>query len=74
MIYQTTNSYEKFDSYIDFEEFFIPLEENIKIHAILFQPPSKPIGTIFHHLGNGMDLNTAQLMYKPLLQDGFQME
>ncbi len=73
MIYQTTNSYEKFDSYIDFEEFFIPLEENIKIHAILFQPPSKPIGTIFHHLGNGMTLINAQKQYGPLIKKGFQI-
>lgn len=73
MIYQTENNYKKFDTYIDFEEFFIPVEEDVEIHAILFQPNSKPIATIFHHLGNGMTLINAQKLYGPLIKEGFQI-
>lgn len=73
IIYQTENNYKKFDTYIDFKEYFIPVEEDVEIHAILFQPNSKPIATIFHHLGNDMTLINAQKLYGPLIKEGFQI-
>jgi len=74
MIYQTGNNYEVFESSFKHKELHIPLEKDIKIHAVLFKPDSiKPIGTIFHHLGNGMTLINSQKLYKPLINNGFQI-
>ncbi|MCF6240881.1 MAG: alpha/beta fold hydrolase [Bacteroidales bacterium] len=74
MIYQTGNNYEVFESSFKHKELYIPLEKDIKIHAVLFKPDSiKPIGTIFHHLGNGMTLINSQKLYKPLINNGFQI-
>ena len=74
MIYQTTNDYETFESAFKHDEFYIPLDDGIKIHAVLFVPDSiKPIGTIFHHLGNGMTLINSQRAYRPLIDKGFQI-
>lgn len=73
IIYRSENNYNKFDSYIDFEEYYIPLETDIEIHAILFTPNIKPIGTIFHHLGKGMTLINAQKQYGSLIKKGFQV-
>jgi len=74
IIYQTGNNYETFESHFNHEEFLIPLDAEIKIHAVLFKPDSiKPIATIFHHLGNGMTLINSQNYYQPLLLEGFQI-
>lgn len=74
MIYQTGNNYEVFESSFKHKELYISLEKDIKIHAALFKPDSiKPIGTIFHHLGNGMTLINSQKLYKPLINNGFQI-
>jgi uncharacterized protein len=74
MIYQTNNNYEVFESNFNHQVFYIPLDNEIKIHAVLFKPDAiKPIGSIFHHLGNGMTLMNAQNMYGPLLEKGFQI-
>ena len=73
IIYQPNFDYEVFESRFNHEELFIPVEKDIKIHAVLFKPTSKPIGTIFHHLGNGMTLIGSQLQYEPLINKGFQI-
>ena len=73
MIYQTINNHEVFESKFNHEELFIPIEKDIKIHAVLFKPTSKPIGTIFHHLGNEMTLINSQIDYEPLINIGFQI-
>lgn len=73
MIYQTVNDYEIFESDFNHDELYITVEKDIQIHAVLFKPPSNPIGTIFHHLGNGMTLLNAQNMYEPLINRGFQI-
>ena len=73
IIYQPDDDYEVFESRFNHEELFIPVEKDIKIHAVLFKPKSKPIGTIFHHLGNGMTLIGSQLQYEPLINKGFQI-
>jgi len=74
MIYQTGNNYETFESGFNHKELFIPLGDGVKIHAALFKPDSiAPIGTIFHHLGNGMTLMNAQKLYEPLISRGFQI-
>ncbi|WP_299439813.1 alpha/beta hydrolase [uncultured Aquimarina sp.] len=73
-IYRATPSKGKFTSLYKHQELMLDLEDNTKIHAAIFSPDSAKIkATIFHHLGNGMDLNTAQLTYKTLLQDGYQI-
>lgn len=73
MIYQTGNNYETFESVFDYDEFYFEVEKDVKIHAVLFKTDSIPIGTIFHHLGNGMTLINAQNMYQPLIDKGFQI-
>ncbi len=74
IIYQTGNSYEKFESRFNHDELFIPLGNDAKIHAVLFKPDSiKPIATIFHHLGNGMTLMNSQKEYNSLIDKGFQV-
>jgi hypothetical protein len=73
MIYQINNENEVFESKFNHEELFISIEKDIKIHAVLFKPKTKPIGTIFHHLGNGMTLISSQLDYEPLINKGFQI-
>lgn len=73
-IYQTDSSKSAFKPLSKHKELTLDLTDHTKIHAALFMPDSSAVkATIFHHLGNGMDLNTAQLMYKALLQDGFQI-
>ena len=72
-IYQTSNTYENFESDFDHREMFIPMEDGTKIHAALFKPENQPIGTIFHHLGNGMTMINAQRQYEPLIKRGFQI-
>lgn len=73
MTYQTGNNYETFESDFNHDEFFIPLEKDMKIHAVLFKPTVKRIGTIFHHLGNGMTLMNSQNLYSALIDKGFQI-
>lgn len=73
-IYKTGPSKSAFKAFSKNKELTLDLNDRTKIHAALFSPDSGAVkATIFHHLGNGMDLNTAQLMYKPLLQDGYQI-
>lgn len=76
MIYQTNNSnYSEFSSSLNHEEFYFNLDENIKLHGVLFKPDSiSPIGTVFHYSGKGMHLMTSlQETYKPLIKKGFQI-
>ena len=73
-IYKTNSGKTEFKSLFKHKELMFELNDRTKIHAALFMPDSVAVkATVFHHLGNGMDLNTAQLMYKPLLKDGFQI-
>ena len=73
-IYKTNSGKTEFKSLFKHKELMLELNDRTKIHAALFMPDSVAVkATVFHHLGNGMDLNTAQLMYKPLLKDGFQI-
>lgn len=75
MIYQTNGlDYAKFTSELNYEEFYFNIENNVKLHGVLFKPDSiKSIGTIFHYPGKGMHLISVQKSYKPLLQKGFQI-
>lgn len=74
LIYKTGNNYDTFESVFNYDEFYFEVEKDVKIHAVLFKTDSLPIiGTIFHHLGNGMTLMNAQNMYQPLLDKGFQI-
>lgn len=73
-IYKTNSGKTEFKSLFKHKDLMLDLDDRTKIHAALFIPDSSKIkATIFHHLGNGMDLNTAQLMYKALLRDGYQI-
>ena len=73
-IYRATSSKVKFTSQYKHQELMLNLDDSTKIHAALFSPDSAKVkATIFHHLGNGMELNTAQLMYKALLNNGYQI-
>lgn len=72
-IYKTSNTYENFKSDFQYREMFMEMDDEIRIHAVLFKPEGNPIGSIFHHLGNGMTLPDAQRQYKPLLGKGFQV-
>ena len=40
MIYQTNNNYEVFESNFNHQVFHIPLDNEIRIHAVLFKPDS----------------------------------
>lgn len=73
-IYRATASKGEFRSEYKHQELTFKLADNTKIHAALFSPDSLKVkASIFHHLGNGMNLNNAQLMYKALLQNGYQI-
>lgn len=73
-IYKTNSGKTEFKSVFKHKEFRLELQDRTTINAALFIPDSTKIkATIFHHLGNGMDLTTAQLMYKPLLANGYQI-
>lgn len=73
-IYKTNSGKTEFKSLFKHKELMLELNDRTKIHAALFMPDSVAVkATIFHHLANVMDLNTAQLTYKPLLKDGFQI-
>ncbi len=73
-IYRASSSKEKFNSAYKHQELILNLEDNTKIHAAIFKPNSVKVkASIFHHLGNGMDLNNAQLTYKALLDSGYQI-
>ncbi|MEL6561925.1 MAG: alpha/beta fold hydrolase [Bacteroidota bacterium] len=76
LIYQTNGSqYAEFQSDFDFKEFYFDVDEDVKVHGVLFSPDSVPtIGTIFHYSGKGMHLMTSlQKTYRPLLEKGFQV-
>lgn len=76
MIYQTNGfDYEIFQSDLNFEQLFFNVDDNVKLHGVLFKPDSIGIiGTIFHYSGKGMHLNSSmQESYKPLLKKGFQI-
>lgn len=73
-IYRATPSKNKFESKFKHKELMLTLGDCTKIHAALFKPDSVKVkASIFHHLGNGMDLKTAQLMYEALLKNGYQI-
>lgn len=73
-IYRATSSNTKFTSQYQHQELLLNLEDSTKIHAAIFSPNSVKVkASIFHHLGNGMDLNDAQLTYKALLDNGYQI-
>ena len=73
-IYRATPSKNKFTSVYKHQELTLNLRDNTKIHAAIFSPDSVKVkASIFHHLGNGMDLNNAQLMYNALLKEGYQI-
>ena len=76
MIYQTNGSdYAKFESELNYEEFYFEVENDVKLHGVIFKPDSiQPIATIFHYSGKGMHLmSKVQKTYEPLLEKGFQV-
>ncbi|CAL2086097.1 alpha/beta hydrolase [Tenacibaculum sp. 190524A02b] len=76
MIYHMNGTkYEKFESDLNYEEFYIEPENNVKLHGVLFKPDSiATVGTIFHYSGKGMHLmSSIQKSYEPLLKKGFQV-
>lgn len=76
MIYQMNGTdYTEFKSEFDYEEFYFDVDNDVKLHGVLFKPDSiSSIGTIFHFSGKGMHLmSTVQESYKPLLKKGFQV-
>jgi len=76
MIFQAENfkSYEKLESKFSFEEKYITVAEDVKLHTALFKPDSiQPIATIFHPLGKGSDLLNVQNFYPKLIKQGFQI-
>ncbi len=76
MIYQMNGTeYSEFQSTLNYEEFYFDVDDDIKLHGVLFKPDSiTSIGTIFHYSGKGMHLNSSmQESYKPLLNKGFQI-
>ena len=76
MIYQMNGTdYAEFKSELNYEEFYFDVDNDVKLHGVLFKPDSiASIGTIFHYSGKGMHLNSSmQESYKPLLNKGFQI-
>lgn len=67
--------YAEFKSVSNYEEFYLDVDQDLKLHGVLFKPDSiEAIGTIFHYPGKGMHLmNSMQESYKPLLKKGFQI-
>lgn len=76
MIYQTNGSkYAQFSSELNHTEYYFEVDQDVKLHGVLFQPDSVPVlATIFHYSGKGMHLmSSIQKSYRPLLQKGFQV-
>ncbi|WP_109301856.1 alpha/beta hydrolase [Aquimarina sp. AU474] len=76
MIYQTNDtSYTEFKSELNYEEFYFEVDDDVKLHGVLFKPDSiTSIGTIFHYSGKGMHLNSSmQETYRPFLDKGIQV-
>ncbi len=76
MIYQSANfkPYGKFESKYNYEESYVPLDDGVKIHTVLFKPDTgKPVATIFYFLGKGENLINAQGSLQPFLDRGFQV-
>jgi alpha-beta hydrolase superfamily lysophospholipase len=76
MIYQMNGTdYVEFKSELNYEEFYFDVDNDVKLHGVLFKPDSiTSIGTIFHYSGKGMHLmSSVQESYKPLLKKGFQV-
>lgn len=76
MIYQMNGTdYAEFTSDLNHQEFYFDVDNDVKLHGVLFKPDSiLPIGTIFHYSGKGMHLmSSIQESYKPLLKKGFQV-
>ena len=67
--------YIEFKSELNYEEFYFDVDNDVKLHGVLFKPDSvTSIGTIFHYSGKGMHLmSSVQESYKPLLKKGFQV-
>lgn len=74
MIYQNSLTYQKLSSSFKYNEQYITVAEDVKIHAALFKSDHlKPRGTIFHLQGRGMHLMSVQKEYSALLKEGFQI-
>ena len=56
MIYQMNGTdYAEFKSELNYEEFYFDVDNDVKLHGVLFKPDSiASIGTIFHYSGKGM--------------------
>jgi hypothetical protein len=65
--------YLEFKSDLNYQEFYFEIENEIKLHSVLFKPDSiAPKRTIFHYYGKGMHLmSSIEQSYKPLLKKGF---
>ncbi|SNR15252.1 alpha/beta hydrolase [Tenacibaculum jejuense] len=73
-IYHVNVDKVKFTSKFEHNEYYLELKDQTTIHSALFKPKtSYTKATIFHHLGNAMTLNNAQLMYESLLNSGYQI-
>ncbi|WP_211323751.1 alpha/beta hydrolase [Sediminitomix flava] len=67
-------SYEKIQSDLSHQEFYFEMEDGVKLHGALFKPDSlEAIATIFHHPGNGMNINRAAVQYSFLIERGYQV-
>ncbi|MFC5046089.1 alpha/beta hydrolase [Aquimarina hainanensis] len=67
--------YAEFRTDLNHEEFYFDVDDDVKLHGVLFKPDSiASVGTIFHYSGKGMHLmSSIQESYKPLLKKGFQI-
>ncbi|MEP0263140.1 alpha/beta fold hydrolase [Dokdonia sp.] len=75
MMYQTNGLvYDRYTTVYNCEEFFYKVDTTVTLHGVLFKPDSiPPIGTIFHFPGGGMHIPNSELLYKSLLEKGFQI-
>ncbi len=75
-IYRASYKDEKIDTEFAYKELYLSLSDGTSIHSALFQPHDsvKVKATIFHHAGNGMNLNDSQKrFYAPLINEGYQI-
>ncbi len=75
LMYETNGlTYDTYITNYTHKEFHYTVEDDVRLHGVLFIPDSiTPIATIVHFPGGGMHIPNSESLYKPLLEKGYQI-